>query len=131
MTYVLTYLLIVGEQMTTKFTITKDLLFSELTIQDWEAILIHFNSIYTINELGKREKDVVYLAWLIMEGLLTLNLFDLPEVNQDVEFEVNDYDLAIGTEHTGFNLSYTINYYSIPDLIQILISLGLEKRINY
>jgi len=108
--------------MTKKETVLKN-----LTAQQKEAIVSHFNTIYKCSELSETENRIIYLAWLWNEGYVTVNKDAGTDFNEkEAGVPLTDYEITFEDEDSGgINLVFFYEYYGIIKIIELL---GWSKK---
>lgn len=90
---------------------------NSLSIDDLANIHIHFNTIYECKELTEHEKNIVWLSWLLGEGLLMVSDGFLMYEMSEVEFEHTDYEVTFEAEPSGgVNIDLFRDYYELDKL---------------
>ena len=108
----------------------KKTLIQNLTPEQTEALIKHFDAIYECNELSETEYKIIFLAWLwaknyvkdLGDGFL---IFDEAEAG----VPLSDYEITFEAESSGgVNLNLMHQYYNMDDIIEILKPKNMRKR---
>jgi len=100
----------------------KETLIQNLTADQTEALIKHFDAIYECHELSETEYKIIFLAWLwaknyvkdLGDGFL---IFDEAEAG----VPLSDYEITFEAESSGgVNLNLIHSYYEIVIIIEIL-----------
>ena len=91
-----------------------------LTQEQQENLLEHFNSIYECRELSEHEFNMAYLAWIWAKGLIYKDISGISLFNEEeAGVQLTDYEITIENEvGAGINLDLTYDYYDLDRLIK-------------
>jgi len=100
----------------------KENLLKNLTSEQKNALIQHFNAIYECTELSEMEYKIIYLAWLWKNGYvrkLEDGWMEFDETEAGVP--IDDYEVTFEAEPSGgTNIALFYDYYEINKIMAIL-----------
>ena len=100
----------------------KENLIENLTSNQKNVLIQHFNTIYECTELSETENKIIYLAWLWKNGYVSKlenGWFDIDETEAGVPLDY--FEVTFEAEPSGgSNLALFYDYYEIDKIIAIL-----------
>ena len=93
-----------------------------LTPEQKQALLEHFDQIYECKELTDHEYKIIYLALMWATGKVYRLEDGFPEFDEnEAEISMTDYEITFEDEDSvGVNLDWTYIYYSLDKIIKII-----------
>lgn len=102
----------------------KEEFLNQLTEQEIQELLAHFDSIYECNSLSEHEKRIVYIAYLWKNGFvyqdetgftsIDESITDITDMDYELTFEVDE------SERGGVNLNITYEYYDFENIMKLI-----------
>ena len=95
---------------------------SNITPEQKQSLLAHFNEIYECKELTDHEDKMIYLAWMWANGIVYSNEMGVSEFNpNDAGVALEDYEITFEDESPGgSNLDLMYQYYNLDKIIKIM-----------
>ena len=101
---------------------TLEFVTDNLTEEEKELLLSHFDSIYECKELTDHEYRIIYLAWLWANGLVFRDEDGMSTIYEKTsDIPASAYEITFEDDMTGgVNLDLTYMYYSLDKIIDLM-----------